>query len=374
MYKAARAKALLMSLIILMTALLSACTTNGGGAGNGSPAATGTAEAGGGVTATAANTDQAGGAPASDSGLKGVVDGLPVPSLAGKTIGISVIGTQDNNDRQAYQGQIDRIKELGGTVIAADGERNDQKAIADIENLITQKPDAIIKHLGDTKVFANALEKVKAANIPLFTIDHPSEFSITNHMSDNYYIGSSLARHMFEDIDGEGKVAVFNGFYGVQACRIRYDQMKYVAKDYPKVEFIEPELQDVIPGTIEDARKKIQDLLVKYPKKGDLKAVWACWDIPQIGAAQAIDAAGRSDIKVYGVDAEPAALDLVADPKSSFTLDVAQEPYKLGQAAVDTAARYLAGEKIPKTVYLEPFIVTKDNVEEIRKKLTAGGS
>lgn len=88
-----------------MTALLSACTTNGGGAGNGSPAATGTAEAGGGVTATAANTDQAGGAPASDSGLKGVVDGLPVPSLAGKTIGISVIGTQDNNDRQAYQGR-----------------------------------------------------------------------------------------------------------------------------------------------------------------------------------------------------------------------------------------------------------------------------
>lgn len=94
-----------------------------------------------------------------DSGVKGVVDGKPVPSLEGKKIGVAVIGTYHNWDRQAFQGQIDRIKELGGIPIAVDGERNDQKHIADIENLISQKPDAIIKQLGDTKVFAPVLKK-----------------------------------------------------------------------------------------------------------------------------------------------------------------------------------------------------------------------
>jgi len=301
---------------------------------------------------------------------KGVVDGKPVPSLNGKKIAVAVIGTDHNWDRQAYQGQIDRIKELGGTPIAVDGERNDQKHIADIENLITQKPDALIKQLGDTKVSGAVLKKVHDAKIPLFTVDHPSEYSISNAQSDNYLIGEALARKIFEDMGGEGKIAVFNGFSGVRVCGIRYDMLKYVAKDYPKIQFIEPELQEVIPGTVEDARKKIQDLLLQYPTKGELKAVWAAWDIPSIGAAQAIDAAGRSeDIKVYGVDGDPVAVDAIADPKSAFAADMAQVPYKIGQAAVDSVARYLAGETVPKSVYVEPLLVTKDNALEAKKTL-----
>lgn len=346
-------------LLIVLLLIVSACTQN-----SASPSATS------GPSAQANNGTPSAGPPSStDSGFLGVVDKQPVPSLKGKRIGVAVIGTDHNWDRQAYQGQIDRIKELGGTPIAVDGERNDQKHISDIENLITQKPDAIIKQLGDTKVSAPVLKKVHDANIPLFTVDHPSEYSITNHMSDNYLIGEALARRMFEDIGGEGKIAVFNGFYGVRVVAIRYDMMKYVAKDYPKIEFIEPELQDVIPGTIEDARKKVQDLLVKYPKKGQLSAIWAGWDIPSIGAAQAVDAAGRKDIKVYGVDGDPAAIDMIADPGSSFAADMAQQPYLIGQAAVDTVARYLAGQQVPKSVYVDPILVTKENAEEAKQIL-----
>ena len=128
--------------------------------------------------------------------------------------------------------------------------------------------------------------------------------------------------------------------------------LKYVAKDYPEIEFIEPELKEVIPGTVEDARKKIQDILVKYPK-GDIAAIWAAWDLPSIGAAQAVDAAGRSEIKVYGADAEPAAIEMVADPNSSFSADMAQDPYKIGQAAIDSTARHLVGETVSKTVYID---------------------
>jgi ribose transport system substrate-binding protein len=305
---------------------------------------------------------------AKDSGVTGV-DGNPVPSLEGKTVGVAAVGTDHNFDRQAYQGQIDRIKELGGTPVAVDGERNDQKHIADIENLISQKPDAIIKQLGDSKVAAPVLKKVHDAKIPLFTVDHHSEYSITNHMSDNYYIGEALARKIFEDMGGEGKIAVFNGFYGERVMAIRYDMLKYVAQDYPKVEFIEPELQDVMPGTIEDARKKVQDLLVKYPKEGELKAIWAGWDVPSIGAAQAIDAAGRKDIKVYGVDGDPAAVEMVADPNSSLTADMAQKPYEIGQSAVDSVARYLAGQDVPHSVYIDPVLVTKENAQEVKKTL-----
>ena len=296
--------------------------------------------------------------------MTGVVDGLPVPSLEGKRIGVAVIGTLHNFDRRSYQGMLDRIEELGGEAIPVDGERNDQKHIADIENLITQKPDAIIKQLGDAQVYEPVLKKVDDAGIPLLTVEHSSKYSITNHLSDNYYVGEALARQVFEDIGGKGKIVVFNGFYGVRSCQIRYDMLKYVAEDYPEIEFIEPELKDIIPGTVEDARKKIQDILVKYPNKGDISAIWAAWDLPSIGAAQAVDAAGRSEIKVYGVDGDPAAIELLADPNSSFTADMAPIPYEIGQSAIDSAARHLAGETLPKSVYHETELITKKNAEE----------
>ncbi|MFL0195657.1 sugar ABC transporter substrate-binding protein [Clostridium sp. WILCCON 0269] len=303
------------------------------------------------------------------SGVTDPIDGKSVPSLKGKKIGVAIEGISNNWERQAYQAQIDRIKQLGGTAIEVNGERNTQKHISDIENLITQKPDAIIKQLGDAKVYAPVLKKVRAANIPLFTVDHPSEDSITNASSDNYFIGEALARKMFEDIGGEGKIAVFNGFYGERTLAIRYDEMKYVAKDYPKIQFIQPELQDIIDGTIEDSKKKVQDLLIKYPNKGDLKAIWAGWDIPAIGASQALEAAGRTDIKVYAVDGDPSALKVLADKNSPFAADMAQQPYKIGQAAVDSAARYLNGETVPRSIYVDPLLVTKDNVQDAEKIL-----
>lgn len=301
--------------------------------------------------------------------ISGVLDGAPVPSLAGKKIGIAVIGTTNNFDRTAYQAMQDRVKALGGEFIATDGERNDQNHIAHLENMITEKPDAVVKMLGDASVYEPVLKKISEAGIPLFTVDHPSVYSICNATSDNYTVGSSLARQIFEDMGGEGMVAVFNGFYGVRAPAIRYDMLRYVAQDYPNVTFLDPDLQDITPGTVEDAAKKTQDLLTRFPEGSELKAITATWDIPGIGSAQVIDAAGRKDIKVYGIDGDPTALEMVKDPNSSYQAIMCQNPKMIGEAIIDQVARYLAGESVPSSVYVEPVLVTKTNYETALPKI-----
>jgi len=304
-----------------------------------------------------------------DSGLTGVLDGVPVPSLAGFTIGISAVGTTNNFDRSCYQSMIDRVEELGGTVISTDGERDDQKLVANLENLMTQTPDAIVQMLGDTAVCDPVFAQISEAGIPLFTVDHPSVYSICNSSSDNYAIATTLARTIFEDIGGEGMVAVFNGFYGVRTSAIRYDLLKYVAQDYPNVTFLEPDLIDVTPGTAEDAYKQMQDLLTIYPEGSELKAITAAWDIPGIGCCQALADAGRNDIKVYGIDGDPTALELLADPDSAFQAIMVQNPVKIGQAIIDEMARYLAGQEIPSAVYVQPVLATKDNVQSVIEEL-----
>jgi ribose transport system substrate-binding protein len=293
-----------------------------------------------------------------------------IPSLEGKTVGIAAKDIVHDFSRVVYDTVQARVEELGGEVIATQAEAKENKHVSDVENLIAQEPDAIIVILGDATTLDPALEKVDEAGIPLFTIDFQSEFSTNNVTSDNWAIGSTVARTIAEDIGGEGRILVFNGFPGVAPCRIRHTELEVVLEDYPKIELIEPELQDKYEGTVEDAKQQINDALRRLPA-GEIDAVWSCWDIPQIGAAQAIDAAGRDEIKVYGVDAEPGALDMIADPESSFTATVAQQTEVMGTRSADNVALFLSGaeDEVPTTSYLEPVFIDKDNVNEVRSDL-----
>jgi len=293
-------------------------------------------------------------------------------SLKGKRIGISTAGTDHFFDLQAYNAQIEEVKRLGGEPIAVDAGRNDGKLVAQLQTLIAQKPDAIVQLLGTLTVIDPWLKKARDAGIPVLTIDVGSTNSLNNSTSDNWGIGKDLALQLVSDIGGEGNIVVFNGFYGVTPCAIRYDQLVNVVKYFPKVQIIQPELRDVIPNTVQDAFTQITAILNKYPEKGSIKAVWSAWDIPQLGATQALVAAGRTEIKTYGVDGSPEVLQLVADPSSPAAADVAQQPAELGRVAIQNVARLLAGETLPRETYVPAILANKANVKEVTKKLGIG--
>jgi ribose transport system substrate-binding protein len=286
------------------------------------------------------------------------------PSLQGKKVGITVIGTDHYWDLRAYQGQIDEVKRLGGTPIALDAGRNDSRQVTQIQTLIAQKPDVIIEQLGTLTILEPWLQKIRAAGIPLFTVDTASPSSINDTTSDNFYIGEQLAVQLANDIHGEGNILVFNGFYGVPVCAIRYDELKEVLKFYPKIKIVQPELRDVISNTVQNAYAQITELLNKYPK-GSIAAIWSAWDVPQVGATEAVDATHRSEIKTYGVDGSPDIVSLIKDPNSSAGAVVAQQPYLIGKTAVDNAARYLAGDhNLPPYTFVPAVLVTKQNTAE----------
>ena len=284
--------------------------------------------------------------------------------LAGKTIGITVAGTDHNWDLKAYQGQIDEIKALGGEVIALDAQRNDQTQVSQIQTLIAQKPDAIIEQLGNLDVLSPWLQKIKDAGIPLFTVDTATPLAINNSTSNNYDIGSNLALQMVQDMGGKGKVILFNGFNSVPVCKIRIDQIKYVFASFPDIKIIDPELRDVIPNTVQQAYNDMADMLTKYGADSGLKSVVACWDVPMVGATQAIAAAGRTDVKTYGVDGSPDFVAMVADPMSPAGAVAAQQPYEIGQQAVKNVATYLVGGKVAPFTFLPAVMITKENAAQ----------
>lgn len=292
-------------------------------------------------------------------------DDSDVPSLAGKRIAISMTGTSHYFDIKAFQAQVDEVKRLGGTPITLDAGRNDKNLVNQLQTVVTQKPDAVIQTLGTLSVIDPWLKRISKAGIPLFTIDAPSQYSLNNTTSDNVATGKALAEQLIKDASGQGNILVFNGFYGVPVCAIRYDQLKLALKDQPNLKIIEPELRDVIPNTVQDAYSQVSALLNKYPK-GSVTAIWSAWDIPQLGASKALVDAGRTEIKTYGVDGTPEVLDLLKREHSPIGAVVAQQPALIGKTAVQNVARYLAGQRdLPKETQVATLLTTAANLPEV---------
>ncbi|MCD5985976.1 sugar ABC transporter substrate-binding protein [Pseudomonas sp. CDFA 610] len=300
-------------------------------------------------------------------GTSAQADDSDVPSLAGKRIAISMTGTSHYFDIKAFQAQVDEVKRLGGTPITLDAGRNDKNLVNQLQTVITQKPDAVIQTLGTLSVIDPWLKRISKAGIPLFTIDAPSQYSLNNTTSDNVATGRALAGQLIKDAGGKGNILVFNGFYGVPVCAIRYDQLKLALKDHPELKVIEPELRDVIPNTVQDAYSQVSALLNKYPK-GSVSAIWSAWDIPQLGASKALIDAGRTEIKTYGVDGTPEVLELLGRSDSPIGAVVAQQPVLIGKTAVQNVARYLAGQRdLPKETQVPTLLTTAGNLPEVRQ-------
>ncbi|RMT78460.1 sugar ABC transporter substrate-binding protein [Pseudomonas viridiflava] len=300
-------------------------------------------------------------------GMSAQADDSDVPSLAGKRIAISMTGTSHYFDIKAFQAQVDEVKRLGGTPITLDAGRNDKNLVNQLQTVITQKPDAVIQTLGTLSVIDPWLKRISKAGIALFTIDAPSQYSLNNTTSDNVATGKALAGQLIKDTGGKGNILVFNGFYGVPVCAIRYDQLKLALKDHPELKIIEPELRDVIPNTVQDAYSQVSALLNKYPK-GSVAAIWSAWDIPQLGASKALIDAGRTEIKTYGVDGTPEVLELLGRSDSPIGAVVAQQPVLIGKTAVQNVARYLAGQRdLPKETQVPTLLTTANNLPEVRQ-------
>ncbi len=267
-------------------------------------------------------------------------------SLAGKTIGIAVVGTQHFWDREAFKGATETVEKLGGTVVPTDGGRDNQVHANNHDVFLTRKVDAVITILGDASVDPK-LKALKDAGIPVFTVDHLTPNAVNNTASDNYYTGSQIGILLAKAIGGKGKVAVFNAFSGsLQFCGVRYDLWKYVLDDFPEIEIIQPELAEVFSNSPEDARQQTLALLEQHPK-GSLDAIHvSCWDQPAIGVVQALEEAGRTEVKVTAVDAGPETLEIIAEKDSPFVANIAQQPRLIGSTAAENVARYFGGETL----------------------------
>jgi ribose transport system substrate-binding protein len=279
-------------------------------------------------------------------------------TLAGKVIGIAVVGTQHFWDREAFQGAIDEVERLGGTVLTVDGGRDNTVHAANHDIFLTEKVDAVISILGDGAVEPK-FEALKAAGIPVFGVDHASPFVVNNSQSQNDIGGTAIGKILGEALGGKGNVAVFNAFSeALSFCGTRYNNWKTeLNTNFPDVKILTPELAEEFANAPEDARQQTLTLLEKYPV-GELAAIHvACWDQPAIGVVQALKEAGRTEVKVSAFDAGPDTLEIMMEDNSVFVGNIAQQPRAIATKAAQNVADYLNGKTVEADSYVEVYPV-----------------
>ncbi|WP_234988084.1 sugar ABC transporter substrate-binding protein [Demequina sp. NBRC 110056] len=129
--------------------------------------------------------------------------------------------------------------------------------------------------------------------------------------------GAQIADAIFEEMGGEGGIIALQGILDTSAAKDRFIGLENSLEANPGITLLDQQAADFDRTSAFNITKTL------ITKHGDeIKGVWAANDDMALGALQALEAAGMSDVAVAGIDAVPEAVQAVADGTMTATVSV----------------------------------------------------
>ncbi|MGH8680076.1 MAG: substrate-binding domain-containing protein [Burkholderiales bacterium] len=279
------------------------------------------------------------------------------PAVGQKTtIGVSL--PQDDNPFYIamLKGIRARAAELGWDVVYVSSQEDKAKQINGVQDLIARGVKGILISPIDATGVNAAYDAAAAARIPIVSVARGSSSpNQTLHVAmDEKQIGRDIGTWITASAGGKGKVAFIAGPPGAPTFKNLTDGVKEsFAKGGLQVVF-----EQYGALTRERGLKLAEDALTANP---DLVAIYAANDDVALGAAQAVQAAGKKGkVKVTGMNGIPPALRAVADGTLSLTVEL--NPVNWGRLGVDVLAGYLKGEKYRQQVFIKHELIDAKNI------------
>jgi ribose transport system substrate-binding protein len=230
-----------------------------------------------------------------------------------------------------------------------------------VEDVIAAHAGAIVLVSINPAQIQDQVGKAAAAGIPVFAIDGAAGPGVTlNVTSDNHALGRTMTGYLFGRLGGTGTIVRFfhSAHPGVHQREIALDEalqatpgIRQVADHYVQV-----------PGQIDDSRTAMEAMLAANPAPGAIDAVWAAWDEPGIGALLALQAAGRGDVVIAGIDGNPQAVDLIRQC-TPFIATVRQNFAEMAKITAAQMAKVLAGGKPDAAeLYAPGTLITRESL------------
>jgi inositol transport system substrate-binding protein len=251
----------------------------------------------------------------------------------------------------------------GVELVMVDSKEDVAAQLAQVENFVTQKVDAIIVIAANTDAADPMTKAAQDAGIPLVYVNRlPSNLpeGISYVGSESIQAGIMQAEWLAKQLGGKGNVVIMNGDLAQEAAQKRTEGEKQVFAKYPDIKIIRED-------TGNWSRDQGLALMENWLASGDqIDAVASNNDEMAIGALQAIDAAGKlGEILVGGVDASPDALQEM--DKKRLNVTVFQNAKGQGEGGIKVAIALAKGEKVEQTTWIPFELVTPENYKDYMK-------
>lgn len=241
-------------------------------------------------------------------------------------------------------------KEKGVSLAVADAGDDSAKQQNDIEDLISRNVSVLIVNPVDSDAVAPAVQNAISKGVKVISVDRVvNGVDVDCQIASDNVAGARMATEYLASQIGEGaKIAELQGVPGASATIDRGAGFHEAADKTLNVVASQSANFDRAEGM-----SVMENIL---QSDGSIKGVFAHNDEMALGALQAI-AATAKDIKVVGFDATDDAVNEVKAGRMLAT--VAQKPELMGETAVLTSIRLIAGEEVEKSLPVEVELVTK---------------
>lgn len=257
-----------------------------------------------------------------------------------------------------------RADELGVELRIFSADFDASRQAEQFSQAINAEPDAIIVAAVDATSVVPSLLSAQQAGIPVIAsntgVDEAGEELIAGFTGPNDLLqGGEAAKLMIEAIGETGQIALIEGALGTTAQINRskgfIDELE---ASTPGVTILD---KQTASWDKDEARSVAANFITRF---GDeLTGIFAEDDTMASGAAQAIADAGKTgEIALVGLGGSQLGFDGVSD--GSIFGTIIQSPVQDGTLAIDAAVQVAEGETIEPFQYLEPIIVTRDNVDD----------
>lgn len=272
-------------------------------------------------------------------------------------IGLTVQALNNPYFISVQKGVEDAASELDATV-QSQGARQDLSAQGDqIDTFVTQGVDLIVLNAVDSEGIAAAVKRATSQGIPVVAVDVTAKGADATVRSDNREAGRLACKYIATNLNGEGNLAIVDGTR-ISAVINRVKGCKEALSENPGIKVVATQQGD--NGRAE-GRSIGANILTANP---NLDAVFAINDPTAKGVQLAAQQANRDDFILTSVDGAPTAVSALKSG-GVWKATAAQNPYEMGQTAVEFGEKLVNEEELEKTDVVVPVdLVTQENVDE----------
>lgn len=263
---------------------------------------------------------------------------------------------------QAVKAGADKAADELGVSITFEGPEAETEVAKQMEMLtdaLSKNPAAICLAALDSTAVVPQLEECKSKNIPVVGFDSgvDSDIPVATCATNNKAAAAAAADKMAELLGGKGEVFV-----------IVHDQTSITGKDrrdgfleqiatYPDIKVVGVDYGD---GNADKSEQIVANAITANP---ELKGIFGANEGSAIGAVNAVQKSGKTDLVLIGFDSGKLQKEAVRSGLMAGA--ISQDPVSIGYQAVKTAVAASKGEAVPEKLIDTGFKwYDKNNIDD----------